>query len=252
MSALSDWPAGYDRVVLPETDSTMSEARRRVATIAGPTWICALQQAAAQGRRGRAWAMPPGNFAATLVLRPEGDAGQAALRSFTASLALYNALKRHIAPDRLSLKWPNDVLLDGGKLAGILLESSGQGDRVDWLAIGIGVNLAAAPDPTEVEKDAVHPVSLAGAGGATVTPEDFLTDLAAAFARHEASFQAQGFAPLHRLWMRHAARLGETITARLPNETLTGTFETVDEAGQLILRTPAGPRVIAAADVFFP
>jgi BirA family biotin operon repressor/biotin-[acetyl-CoA-carboxylase] ligase len=233
---VADWPAGVGRLVLPSTDSTMAEAARQAASFPGPTWICALEQTAARGRRGRAWANPPGNFAASLVLRPEGPPGHAALRSFVAALAL---------------KWPNDVLLSGGKLAGILLESIGRGGRIDSLIIGIGVNLAAAPTPEQLEPGAVPPVSLKAETGIDVTPEDFLDLLAAAYDARERQFTTWGFAPIRTAWLAHAARLGETITARTARDETVGRFTDVDSDGQLVLETAKGPRRISAADIFF-
>lgn len=230
----------------------MAEAARRAPGLAAPTWICALEQTAARGRRGRAWAMPPGNFAASLVMRPEGTPAEAALRSFVAALALRDALAAVMGrPEALALKWPNDVLLNGGKVAGILLESAGAAGRIDALVIGIGVNLAAAPAAADLEPGAVPPVSVAGETGVSVTPEDFLTHLARAFAQWEARFTAHGFAPIRAEWLAHAARLGEAITARTPRESVTGTFADVDSDGQLVLETAQGPRRIAAADIFF-
>jgi BirA family biotin operon repressor/biotin-[acetyl-CoA-carboxylase] ligase len=240
------------RLVLPSVDSTMAEAARRAATLDAPTWICALEQTAARGRRGRVWRSPPGNFAASLVLRPEGPPGQVALRSFVAALALRDALvtisKR---PAALALKWPNDVLLNGGKVAGILLESIGQGMRIDTLVIGIGVNLAAAPTPSEVEPDAVPPVSLAGETGVDVAPDAFLDHLAPAYDRWERQFATYGFAPIRTAWLQGAARLGDTITARTARDATTGIFTDVDMDGHLVLQTAQGPRRIAAADIFF-
>ncbi|MDX5381752.1 MAG: biotin--[acetyl-CoA-carboxylase] ligase, partial [Rhodobacterales bacterium] len=150
---------------------------------------------------------------------------------------------------QFGLKWPNDVLLNGGKVAGILLETIGP--RGDALSIGIGVNLAQAPGADQVEAGAVRPVSLLSETGASVTPAEFLDALAPAFARHEAQFATYGFAPIRTAWMDRAARLGEVITARLPGEEIVGRFDAVDEQGQLVLSTPQGPRRIAAADVFF-
>lgn len=245
------WPAAYDRIILDQTDSTMAEAARRRDSLAAPTWILARHQTAAHGRRGRPWSMPPGNFAATLALQPKGDPAQAALRSFMAAVALYRALAMLVAPQALSLKWPNDVLLNGGKVAGILLESAGKGGTVDHLSIGIGVNLAAAPNAAQVEPRAVPPVSIVGAGGNPTSPEDFLFWLASHFADLEHQFQQFGFDPIRHLWLKHAARLGEVITARLPSEQITGTFHTIDAAGHLILNTAKGERRIAAAEVYF-
>lgn len=245
------WPDGYGRIVLEETDSTMAEARRRIPELSGPTWIMARRQTAAQGRRGRPWANPNGNFAATLVMRPTGTPAQAALRSFTTAVALYFTLAKLVDRKKLGLKWPNDVLLNGGKVSGILLESSGQGARTDWLSIGIGVNLIAAPDASAVEQGAVRPVSVVGEGGDHSSPEDFLFWLASFFADHERIFQEMGFDPIRRLWLNHAARLGETVIARTGNSEITGVFETVDENGQLILDTPTGRVGVSAAEVFF-
>ncbi len=121
----------------------MAEAARRAPDIARPTWIMAKHQTAARGRRGRAWVVPEGNLSATLIFRPEATPAEAAKRSFLAANALYQALSIYVSADKLALKWPNDVLLYGGKVAGILLESAGRGPFVDWLSIGIGVNLQA-------------------------------------------------------------------------------------------------------------
>ncbi len=249
---MGDWPAGVGRRVLAETDSTMAEAARSAATLAAPEWVLALNQTAARGRRGRGWSMPAGNFAASLTMRPSGPVEQIALRSFTASLALRDALIAVGCPDAaLSLKWPNDVLLHGGKLAGILLESVGDGaGGVSHLIIGIGVNLAAVPDASALEPRAVAPVSLREIG-VTAQPEALLDALAPAFARHEASLTTYGFGPTRTAWLSHAARRGEVITARLPSEEVTGTFADVDETGNLVLETPKGPRRIAAADIYF-
>lgn len=240
------------RLILETTDSTMAEAARRAPALGEPTWICALEQTAARGRRGRPWLNPKGNFAASLVLRPEGPPARAALRSFVAALALRDALADLTGrPEALALKWPNDVLMNGGKLAGILLESAGAGGRIDTLIIGIGVNLAAAPDTSEVEPGAVAPVSLAGETGVAITPEAFLDHLAPAHDRWERQFTTYGFAPIRTAWLQGAARLGETITARMARDTLTGVFTDVDMEGHLVLQTTHGTQRIAAADIFF-
>ncbi|MBK5928772.1 biotin--[acetyl-CoA-carboxylase] ligase [Rhodobaculum claviforme] len=224
----------------------MAEAAARAP--ARPTWILALRQTAGRGRRGRVWVDPGGNFAATLALPLRAPAPQAALYSFVAALALHDALSGLVAPDRLALKWPNDVLLDDGKLSGILLESMGQGAAVTRLAIGIGVNLAAAPPP---EPEAVPPVSLLGATGHTVMAEAFLDRLAPAFAARQAQFQAAGFGPIRAEWLARAARLGQRVTARTTRETLSGVFETLDPGGALVLATAQGRRLVPAGEVFF-
>lgn len=247
MAQTSDWPAGYDLRSLKEVDSTMSEATRVLKELAGPCWIFAAHQTGARGRRGRAWSMPDGNFSASLVLPQAGSPAEMGLRSFVASLALYDAVRTVAGPSaRLSLKWPNDVLLSGGKLAGILLESAGEA-----LVIGIGVNLAAAPDVRDVEEGALTPVALKAETGTEIAPDVFMAYLAAAYALWEERFRTYGFGPVREAWLAKAAKLGEPIRARTMREEMHGTFETVDEQGHLVLTSAKGRMSIPAADVFF-
>ena len=249
---MAAWPHGVGRRVLAEVDSTNAEAARIAPNLTGPEWILALRQTAARGRRGRAWTNPQGNFAATLVMRPTESPDQVALRSFVASLALYDAFVAATGrAEGFTLKWPNDVLLNGGKLAGILLESAGSAAGLSYFAIGIGVNLAQAPSPDQVEPQALRPVSLLSETGAEVTPEEFLDLLAPAYARYEAQFTTYGFGPIRTAWLDRAAKLGEVITARTARDEFTGTFETVDATGNLVLTTAKSRHAIPAAEVFF-
>ncbi|WP_284325460.1 biotin--[acetyl-CoA-carboxylase] ligase [Cypionkella aquatica] len=251
MSAKAAWPDGHGRHVLPTVDSTNAYALRMALDTPGPAWFLGLEQTAGRGRRARPWASPRGNFYASLLLHPTEPPEQIALRSFAASLALRDAFVSLTGlPGAFALKWPNDVLLNGGKVAGILLESTASKTGFD-LAIGIGVNLIGAPDPAAVEAGATVPVSLLAETGLRVTPEAFLDALAPAYAAWEALFIAQGFAALRQEWLAHAARLGDTIRARTGTQTREGVFETIDPAGNLILRMSSGPVAIPAAEVFF-
>jgi BirA family biotin operon repressor/biotin-[acetyl-CoA-carboxylase] ligase len=243
---------GAGRIALPEIDSTNAEGFRRAASLDRPTWIVASLQTAGRGRRARPWTSPQGNFHGTLVLKPQEPPETVALRSFAAALALRDAFVQLTRiPASFALKWPNDVLCNGGKIAGILLESQGLNGPDPVLCIGIGVNLIAAPDAAQVEAGAVPPVSLLQETGLRVTPEAFLDALAPAYAAWEARFTADGFAPLRTAWLSHAARLGQPIRARTGSETREGTFQTIDATGNLILRTQAGTLAIPAAEVFF-
>lgn len=247
---MANWPNGYDRVVYDTIDSTNLEARRRLDTAAGPCWILAHAQTAGIGRRGRAWSTQHGNFAATLLHPLNMPLSQAALQSFTAALALRDAfLAVGGVPADFALKWPNDVLLKGGKVAGILLETMGKGPS--HLCIGIGVNLAHAPSVTALEPTATPPKSLAGDAGLQVSAETFLDALAVAYDTRQMQFQQGGFAAIRRDWLKHAVKLGEQIIARTVTQEIHGRFETVDETGALVLDTAQGPRQITAAEIFF-
>ncbi|MDG2404869.1 MAG: biotin--[acetyl-CoA-carboxylase] ligase [Paracoccaceae bacterium] len=245
-------PSGYGLRILDAVDSTNAEAARIAAGLAGPEWILGLCQTEGRGRRGRAWLDPTGNFAASLVIFPEQTLDLIALRSFVAALALFDAFVAVTGrTDNFALKWPNDVLLNGGKVAGVLLETISLKSGGCALVIGVGVNLVKVPDTIALEKQAMAPVSLFRETGMVVSPEDFLGGLAEAYARYEAQFSRFGFAPIRRAWLASAARLGEQITARTGSQEITGRFDTIDETGHLILTTAEGRQAIAAADIFF-
>ena len=246
------WPDGTARIWHDRIDSTNAEAARLAPLLDHPAWIVAGEQTGGKGRRGRPWFSAQANFYGTLLLHPPRSPETVALRSFAAALALRDACVALTGlPQSFALKWPNDVLLNGGKLAGILLESTGTGPRIQHLAIGIGVNLIAVPQPDQVEPGATAPVSLLGETGVRVAPLAFLDALAPAYARWESLFTTLGFGPLRTEWLAHAARLGDTITARTGTRSDTGRFDGITETGALILTTSQGRNIIPAAEIFF-
>ncbi len=245
---MDTWPSGVGCKSYPTLDSTNSEAVRLAGSgERGPLWVFAAEQTGGRGRRGRVWHGGAGNFYASLLMRPDGPPADAALRSFVAALAVRDAVAAVIGTaEGICLKWPNDVLVNGRKLAGILLEG---GDG--YLCIGVGVNLLSAPPVGVLDPGAVAAISLQEARGVRVDAQEFLTVLAADFARREETFRTYGFAPVRRDWLQHAARLGEIVTARMPGRTEIGRFETIDETGAIVLQTARGKLALPAAEIFF-
>ncbi len=233
---MTDWPVHrYGSI-----DSTNEEAKRLArAGTQGPLWIVAAEQTAGRGRRGREWVSQEGNLFATLLIDAPANAHQLC---FVAGLAVAETIEALAPASKPTLKWPNDVLLQGRKTAGILLEQQG-----DALAIGIGINLAQHPEKTEFPA-----ISLKAAAGTAPTPDAVLPRLASGWCAWYEVWRAQGFAPIREAWLARAAGLGETIRARLLDGEVVGVFEDLDPDGALLLREAGGSlRRITAADVFF-
>lgn len=246
---------GAGRILrLAEVDSTMDEARRQArAGAAEGLWILAERQLKARGRRGRAWLSETGDLAATAVLRPgarrpELAPGETATLSFIAALALGDALRALGLKAPISLKWPNDVLAGGRKIAGILLEAE-TAPPPGWLGLGVGVNLGAPPPPAALEPEATAPTGLQEHGLA-VAPEEALAALIAAFDPRYARWLAEGFAGQRDEWLARAAGLGAPLVARLGETRIEGVFRAIDEDGALLLETAAGLRRVHAAQIF--
>lgn len=242
-------PAGYSVASFDAIDSTNEEARRRAAVgERGPLWIWAKRQTAGRGRRGREWESPEGNLMATLLVAPGVTPPEAARLSFVAALAVQDLVTAYATRSAVKVKWPNDVLIDGKKVAGILLESSGDSgvDVLPWVAVGIGVNLMQAPTAAQ------YPATFIGAHGSTPSPAEALAALAEAWETRFRTWRVSGFAAIRDAWLGVAAGLGQAIEVRLPGETLTGRFETLMPDGALSLLLPSGARrAITAGEVFF-
>ncbi|HEX6956830.1 MAG TPA: biotin--[acetyl-CoA-carboxylase] ligase [Ferrovibrio sp.] len=230
-------------------DSTNEEIRRQAeAGAAEGLAVTAKRQTAGRGRRGRAWESPEGNLFLSVLLRPATTAAEAARLSFLAAVALADALEL-AAPAlrrRLGCKWPNDVQVDGAKIAGILLESRTKPDgSLDWVVIGIGVNLAYHPTDTP------YTATSLSAHGVTVAPREFAEWLLARLGYWYGRWQAEGFGPVREAWLRRAQGLGQPVVVRLPDGELHGRFAALDESGALLLELPDGRRrAITAGDVF--
>lgn len=256
---------GYGLEILDAVGSTNAEALEQAAKgVAGPAWFVTDNQTSGRGRRGRAWQDGRGNLAATLLLVMPADPARAATLGFVAGVALTEALtavlpdatRLRTAPDgadlasgrgRLVLKWPNDLLLDGGKISGILLESRFQPDGSLALAIGIGVNVVSHPD------DLPYPATSLRALGASSTAADLFLALSDAWVdAYDMWSQPYGLVEIRRRWLENAAGTGTPVSVNLGERILRGTFETIDEQCRFVIRTDDGSsETIAAGDVHF-
>jgi BirA family transcriptional regulator, biotin operon repressor / biotin---[acetyl-CoA-carboxylase] ligase len=230
-------------------DSTNEEALRQLtAGCATPLWILAEQQTHGRGRGGRRWDSPKGNLYATLVIRTAVSASVATQLSFVAGLGTYDAIASHIPAGQrpaLQLKWPNDVMLGGGKLAGVLLESLAT-PHERWLSVllGIGINISKAPE------GAGRPVACLGLSALEVEPvfQSLATCLHSWLAIWDAG---KGFAEIRQAWLGKALALNEIIRVHLNGSQLRGRFRGLDQAGSLQLETEPGVVIkITAGDVY--
>lgn len=244
-------PPAFRLVALDVVDSTNDEAKRLLAAGAEEgTLVWARAQRGGRGRDGRRWDSPAGNLYASLLLRPDGPPGEVAQLGFVAALAVGTGIGAFVPPlVALTLKWPNDILLDGRKVAGILLETEGVGaEGVDGLVVGFGVNVRIFPAEARVPA-----TSIAAVGGESdVEPARVLEAIARQFLAWTHRWRTEGFAPIRQAWLARAHGLGGPITVRLPRETIEGRFKGIDAHGLLELETGQGPRLISAGDVFFP
>ncbi len=241
-------PSGAAIVWFETIDSTSAEAKRRAAAgERGPVWIVAARQTSGYGRRGSAWLQDVGDLAATLLFQPAPprDAGPDAWPqlSFAAALAAADAIAAYAPGADVRLKWPNDVLLDGAKIAGLLLETApGGGDAV---CFGLGVNIVSAPDLGEYRA-----TRLSDAAAPPPSPNALLAAADEAFAGWRGVWSREGFAPVRAAWMARAFGLGRRVRAITPDGAVDGAFNGVDDDGALLIDAGEGaPRRILAGSL---
>lgn len=239
MSSPPVLPDGWTLVALETVGSTNDEAAR-LADAGAPegTVVWSREQTGGRGRRGRRWSSPVGNLYSSTILRPDCAAAQAAELGFVAALAVADMVP---AGRQVRVKWPNDVLVDGGKIAGILLESAvADGGRVLHVVAGIGVNVGFAPQLPEMR----YPGSALGG-----TVEAALETLAAALARRLADWRRDGFAAVRAAWLAQAGPLGAEVDVKLGDGLVRGRFAGLDQEGALLLETADGPRRIVSGEL---
>lgn len=239
-------PPFFTLRVCDETESTNEDVKREAAAGAPEGLVIQSRiQTAGKGRQGRVWSSPAGNVYASMLLRPRCHPQEAGLYTFVTALAISDAVADLLPQAEIKLKWPNDVLVGGKKICGILLEAGPlQGQDVPWLVIGTGINVATHPD------QALYPTTSLKEEGANKTADEVLALYLQHFAKWQNVYKTKGFAPLRERWLDRAQKGG--MIARLPALEIAGEFETLDENGFLVLRlTDGSVRTIAAADVFF-
>jgi BirA family transcriptional regulator, biotin operon repressor / biotin---[acetyl-CoA-carboxylase] ligase len=241
-------PQGYQLIRYETVGSTNEEAKLHAREGAAEgTLVWALEQTAGRGRRGHAWASPRGNLYASLILRPRCPASRAAQLGFVAALAvgdtLGSACKRL---EGVSHKWPNDVLVNGRKIAGILLESDlGEGEIPEFVILGVGINLASSPQGTEFPA-----TSITEQGRGPLSAADALEEFARNFHAWERRWGEDGFAPVRTAWLARAMSLGQPIRVQLQTATLYGRFLDIDQQGALLLESAGELRHISAGEIF--
>src|ERR1700731_4011972 len=250
--------AGYRLEAFDQIGSTNAEAMARARNgERGPVWFVTTEQTAGRGRRHRPWIAPRGNLASSILEVIDVSPAVAATLGFAAGLALEAALRkvsieaslRAAGSDdmKFSLKWPNDVLAGQQKLAGILLEAEAVVDNRLAVVVGIGTNVVAAPEGTPT------PATSLRALGVDIGAEELFAELSDAWAEFRGIWdRGRGFGEIRRLWLERAAGLGQPVAVHTGGATVAGTFDTIDDTGCMIVRTPSGERVpISAGGVYF-
>jgi BirA family transcriptional regulator, biotin operon repressor / biotin---[acetyl-CoA-carboxylase] ligase len=209
------------------------------------TVIQSLEQTQGRGRQGNEWVSPIGNLYLSLVLRPMCKPDLAGQLSFVMGLALSAAIDPYLAEGhKKTLKWPNDLLIDGRKCAGILLESSLNTEGlVESLVIGMGINIFAPPQ----ERIGLQQV----AGDKRIAIHRFRDELLVQVANFYQGWKSAGFEPVRRDWLKQAHGLNHKISARLPDRTQKGIFRDIDADGALLLESDGKQVAIRAGEVYF-
>ncbi|CAN1562338.1 BirA Biotin-(acetyl-CoA carboxylase) ligase [Rhabdaerophilaceae bacterium] len=237
---------GYALHHLTEVGSTNTEAKCALRQGQSLFWVVADQQIAGRGRHDRSWVSPPGNLYASLALAHPAAPAQLPLLGFVAGLALVEAIKS-LAPDlapRLTLKWPNDMLLDGKKCAGILLEGADDAQGRRGVVIGIGVNIAHGPQELK------PPVAWLASAAPWVDRDMLFSALQLNLAALLRLFdEGRGFGFIRQLWLASAIPLGQRLGVKLPGGPQSGTFAGMDADGGLLLDVDGKQICIVAGDV---
>ena len=229
-----------DIIELYEVDSTNKYAKEKIKEgIEEDTIIWAHRQIAGVGRRGNEWYSPEGNLYISFIIKPNIERKHIGQLSFAASIAISNIIIDVVGDEHvINVKWPNDVLVDDKKISGILVETDSDSE---WVVVGMGINIATAPEGAISLYDLDADISVKG----------FLERLIVEFNLALSRSEKEGFEAVQKIWLSRAYKLGEEINARLPNEIVTGIFKGIDEQGILQMELKDGTlREISSGEVF--
>lgn len=228
-------------------DSTNEEAARRArAGDLGPVWLEAGVQTAGRGRRGRAWLSQPGNVFMTYFGATTRAPADVALLGFATAVAVGETIDALSGRAVAQLKWPNDVLLDGAKVCGILLESGATDQGAVWFALGVGVNVVSAPEGLD------YPIASLAQIGVNEDAAHIRARLRSAIGDAARTLGSEGFAPIRARWTGMATGIGKTVRAQIGAEAITGRALGLGADGALTIETPNGQtRSISAGEVYF-
>ena len=246
----TDFPENFRHIAYDHVGSTNTMALQLAKERdPGNIWVTANVQTEGRGRRGRRWISEPGNLYASLLLK--NPAGQTKIGQIPilAATALHRGIENCLSPELrsgLNIKWPNDILFKEQKIAGILVESHKLSDAT-YVIIGCGVNCSTHPEITDH-----HAASDFASESIAMETHALLVQIARAFDQRLLYWEGgRSFPGIREDWLARVSGPGEQITVRLQNQTLHGTFESIDQDGCLILRTASGKRkTIMAGDVF--
>ena len=228
-----------------QTTSTNDEANTLInaGNASDGLVVWAREQTKGRGRRGRTWISPPGNLHCSTLWDISAQRATAAQLGFVAAVALVDALQSLVPNATFNGKWPNDVLANGQKVAGMLLEAQGS----QWLVLGLGVDVLHAPPPELVERPAISLAALGFSGDALQVLQAFNQRMQPLVG----VWRQQGFAPIRQEWLQRAYGQGERVTVRLETESFAGIFDDLDHDGALVLTMEDGQRRrVLAGDVF--
>ncbi|SOE08471.1 BirA family biotin operon repressor/biotin-[acetyl-CoA-carboxylase] ligase [Hoeflea halophila] len=241
----------FRHIALGDVASTNAECMERARSgDPGRLWVTATRQTGGRGRRGRTWVSEPGNLYSSLLLINPGPSKALASLPLAVTVAVFDAVAA-VLPQRprglLKIKWPNDLLIDGRKTSGILIEAEQLADGQRAVVIGCGVNVAHRPDT------GLYPSTCLADQGSAVTPQELFARLAVSMDRALKDWdEGRGLSRVRQAWIERADGIGRPVTVNLPDRQIHGLFDGIDDEGRLMLAMPDGEtQMIASGDVFF-